>query len=510
MQGNVEVSGEEMNEKVRRVTGGLINLGVKKGDRVAMTGINCTDYAALDMAAGLLGAVTVPIYYTTPVGEIDQLLSRSGAKWLFVGDRRIMEHIDALQSTVPVIAFANALSIVDVKRKIIPWSEFLGVPVDLPWSPAGPDDLATIRYTSGTTGEPKGVMFSFRQLRWMGSVMAAIVPYASRQKEMRYLSFLPLSHVVEGILASYAPYYMLCPAKLYYLNDFSALTEALPRVRPTVFFSVPRFYEKLWNQLTKNKLGQKYLAMPDGPAKDALGRILKKAVLKKAGLDACDQLIVGSAPMSEELLLSFRKLGIEIHNAYGETEAPLMTLNYYGDNVIPSIGAALPETEIRIAEDGELIVAGPQVALGYYGQDSDTIKDGVLMTGDLGRIDESGHVYLIGRKKEMIITAYGKNINCQKVESRLRNIPGVSKAVLIGEQLPYCTALLWLERPVEDLGEKIEEMNKDLSHPEQIRKWTIIETPLSIEREELTPNLKVRRKNVLLHYEAEIAAMYAD
>lgn len=155
---------------------------------------------------------------------------------------------------------------------------------------------------------------------------------------MRYLSFLPLSHVVEGILASYAPYYVLCSVDYYYLNDFGALTESLPKVQPTVFFSVPRFYEKLWDQVTANKVGKAWLAAADGPAKKAMGAVLRKAVLKKAGLRYCKQLIVGSAPVSEALLLHFRELGIEIYNAYGQTEAPLITINRLGDNVIPTIG----------------------------------------------------------------------------------------------------------------------------------------------------------------------------
>ena len=176
--------------------------------------------------------------------------------------------------------------------------------------------------------------------------------------------------------------------------------------------------------------------------------------------------------------------------------------------MIPTIGAPLPETKVTVAEDGELIVEGPQVTLGYYGLETDTIQNGVLKTGDVGFEGEDGHFTLIGRKKEMIITAYGKNISIPKIEERLKSINGISEAVLIGEKRPYCTALLWTDREIEDLDQQIEQMNSDLSHPEQIRRYTIIEEPLSIAKGELTPNLKVKRRNVEDHFKAHIEAMY--
>ncbi len=502
-----KVSGTEVNERIRRIVDAMYAWGIRKGDKIAIAGINSVEYMTIDQAIGLSGAVSVPIYYTTPVDEVQQLLERSGARWLFAGDRRIMRNIEKLDPSIRVVVFSDGLNV--HKSNVMHWEQFLYEAKEkAPKQYADPEDLATIRYTSGTTGDPKGVKFNYSQLAWMGEVLTDLLPWQERNKSMRYLSFLPLSHVVEGILASYAPYYLLADTDFYYLNDFQTLTEALPKVRPTVFFSVPRFYEKLWDQVCANKYGQKWLNMKKGPARDALGVLLKKIVLKKAGLDACGQLIVGSAPISEELLRSFRDLGIEIYNAYGQAEAPLITINRLNDNVIPTIGTPLPETEVTIAEDGELIVKGPQVTLGYYGMETDTIKDGVLKTGDLGSILENGHIILQGRKKEMIITAYGKNISIPKIESRLKDIPGVSEAVLIGEKRPYCTALLWLEREIPDLAERIEAMNNDLSHPETIRKYTVIQRPLSIAEKELTPNLKVRRAYVAEHFKKEIEEMY--
>lgn len=493
--GVVEVTGSEMNAIIGRYVSKLRELGVKAGDTVALSGINCAEHAAIDSAIGLVGATSVPIYYTTPKDEVKLLLQKSGARWFFVGDTRMEQNVEGMED-VQVIRFGPL------------GSELTDADSTSRYPAVDPGSLATIRYTSGTTGEPKGVMFNYYQLKWMGEVLTNLLSWKDRNREMRYLSFLPMSHVVEGILASYAPYCMLCKAKIYYLNDFQSLTAALPKARPTVFFSVPRFYEKLWEQIEANPIGKKYLAMKPGAPRAAVGAVLRKAVLRKAGLNKCSQLIVGSAPMSEELLLKFRALGIEIHNAYGQTEAPLITINLLGDNVIPSIGTPLPDTTVTVTPEGELIVDGPQVALGYYRMESSTFDGGVLHTGDLGRIDSAGHVYIGGRKKDMLITSYGKNINCGKIEQRLTDIQGVEHAVLVGEARPFCTALIWAGCSEEALRDGIERMNASLSHPEQVKRWRIISSPLSIKNGELTPNLKVRRDVVISHFREEVESMY--
>ena len=501
-KGTERVSGREMNDMVNSYVGKLHKLGVKPGETVALSGINCAEHAAIDNAIGLVGAVSVPIYYTTPADEIALLMNKSGARLFFVGDERVMTNAAGLSEHIQVIPFGplkqdDSTSLTSHTSQSAPHLTLSS-------------ELATIRYTSGTTGEPKGVMFSYSQLKWMGEVLTNLLSWHDRNSEMRYLSFLPMSHVVEGILAAYAPYCMLCKAKIYYLTDFQMLAQALPKVRPTVFFSVPRFYEKLWEQIEQNPLGQRYLKMSNGPLKRLTGTILRRAVLRKAGLDKCSQLLVGSAPISEELLLHFRQLGIEIYNAYGQTEAPLITLSRLDDNVIPSIGTPLPDTTVTVAPDGELVVSGPQVALGYYKLDSNTFKDCKLYTGDLGRMDADGHVYISGRKKDMLITSYGKNINCTKIEQRLMDIPCVEHAVLVGEQRPYCTALLWTTGNNDTLATDVERMNQQLSHPEQVKRYLIISTPLSIARGELTPNLKVKRNVVIEHYSHEIETLYAN
>lgn len=500
------ISGKNVNKRIERIVDAMWAWGIRKGDRVAITGINSVEYMTIEQAIGLIGAVSVPIYYTSPAAETALILEKSGAKWFFIGDGRIMESVEELPEDVQKVSYSDGERI--TKKDVIRWRSFIKKTGKAPGRMyVDYDDLATIRYTSGTTGEPKGVMFNHSQLVWMGEVMTNLVSFKDRNASLSYLSFLPLSHVVEGILSSYAPYYMLAKVDYYYLNDFGSLTDALPKVRPTVFFSVPRFYEKLWEQIEQNPYANVWMNTKPGQVKSAIGRLIRTAVLRKAGLDRCDQLIVGSAPMSEELMQRFRELGMEIYNAYGQTEAPLITINRKGDNVIGTIGTALPDTTVTVEKDGELIIEGPQVCLGYYGLPTDTIKDGVLRSGDLGSIADDGHVTLRGRKKDMIVTAYGKNISIPKIEERLKNISGVSEAVLIGENRPYCTALLWMEEE-NDVAGMIEEMNRKLSHPEQVRKYKVIPTPLSIAKGELTPNLKVKRTVVEEHFATEIEEMY--
>jgi long-chain acyl-CoA synthetase len=235
--------------------------------------------------------------------------------------------------------------------------------------------------------------------------------------------------------------------------------------------------------------------------------LLRWQTLRKAGLDRCAQLIAGSAPCSESLLQNFRELGIEIHNAYGMSEAPLVTLNRPGANRLGTVGAPLPQTEIRLAEDGEVLVRGPQVMAGYFGDQagSETAQpfhDGWLLTGDLGYLSPEGSLILNGRKKELFKTTYGKYVQPAKVESLLREIPGVAEAMLVGEERPYCTALLWVQGKALDAGagqlidRLVGQVNRGLSHPEQVKRWAVLANDLSIEAGDLTANLKLKRQAI--------------
>ena len=323
-----------------------------------------------------------------------------------------------------------------------------------------------------------------------------------------------MNHVVEGILGTYAPYYLPAPVDIWFLEDFRALARSLPRVRPTVFFSVPRFYEKLWESFASRPPGRLYKRLPGGILRNLARPVLRAALLHKAGLDRCAQLISGSAPASPALLSAFDELGITIHNAYGLTEAPLATLNRCGANRPGTVGIPLPETMLSIAEDGEVLVKGPQVTQGYEGAAEQPFRNGWLQTGDLGHLEDDGSLVLDGRKKDLIVTSYGKNIHPGKIEAMLKGIPGVVEAMVIGEGKPFCAALLWVSQAIagksglEKVDRGVEEMNSRLSHPERIKKWNVLVNDLSIEGGELTGNLKLKREAVSRRFAPRIEAMF--
>ena len=525
--GIVTRSGQEVRQDVLAAMAALKSLGIGPGDRVAIAGTNSTRYLTLDVAIGMLGAVSVPVYYTSPPADIDHILAASGARLLFVGFNRVLERLGELHSDARVISFcsdsapatsAAAAAAADA-WPVMTWEAFLALgsqqPLDpKPRSPVGFGDLATLRYTSGTTGRPKGVMFRHDGLRWMGETMAALLPWQARTRRARYLSFLPLNHVVEGILVAYAGYYIPQTLDIYYLEDFRQAQRYLPQVKPTFFFSVPRVFERAWEGLEESRPGKSYLSLTHGTAKRVLRPLLRWSLLGKLGLRGATQLAVGSAAASEKMLLNFRELGIEIHNAYGLTEAPLVTFNREGANHIGTVGNPLPRTEVRLAEDGEVLVRGPQVTAGYFEQDAPSpVQDGWLHTGDLGRLTDDGYLVLEGRKKELFKTSYGKYVQPAKIEALLRDIPGIAETMLVGEGRPYCVALLWIIDPDDApseaaISQGMADLSRGLSHPEQVKRWAVLRNDLSIERGDLTANLKLKRQAVGVRLQGLIEALY--
>jgi long-chain acyl-CoA synthetase len=510
---------EDVRIEIEAAASLMKKMGILPGDRVAIVGYNNSSYFAIDAAIGLCGAVSVPLYYSSPASELAEIIKDSGSCLLFVGVPAIRRKLAGADLKIPILPFCAE-------------TPEAGLPETDIKAPVGFGDVATLRYTSGTTGRPKGAVFDHANLRSMAETLASLPPWKARTQRIVYLSFLPMNHVVEGILASYAIFYSPAPVDIYYLEDFQELQKVLPKVRPTVFFSVPRFYEKVWEQTAKSAVGRLYLKSRGGLTRRLLRVVLHRAVTKKAGIDRCKQLIVGSAPVSSELLRNFHEIGIEIHNAYGLTEAPLITLNCFMKNRIGTVGEPLPETEIRIAEDGEILVKGPQVMRGYYtgtdtaiNQDGNALpmedgkasplENGWLHTGDLGALSDDGYLTLQGRKKEGIISSYGKNIDPVKIELILREAAGVDHVMVIGDNKPYCTALLFgslVDSPETHAAVEagIGIANERLSHPEQIKKWVYLAETLSIEGGDLTANLKMKRSAVAQKYGDVIESLYGN
>jgi long-chain acyl-CoA synthetase len=514
----VKKTAAEMRRDILAAVSALHGFGIKEGDRVALTGLNSTRYLAVDLAIGLVGAVSVPLYYTSPPADINQILLSSGSKVFFVGMPSLLVRIGELCPDVPVVSLIRGPLPQALSRKVDSWEEFLskGVGTDSNVkAPVGFGDTATLRYSSGTTGKPKGAVFNHSNLRYMAESTVSITDWHARNRVSSYLSFLPMGHVVEGMLATYSTYYVPAPVDIYFLEDFRKLQKALPQVKPVLFFSVPRIYEKIWEGLESNPFGHFYVSTKNGFLRRVLRRSVRSMILKRAGLDRCAQLIAGSARMDENLLQNFRELGVEIHNAYGMTEAPLVTLNRIGRNRLGTVGEPMPMTQVKIAEDGEIMVKGPQVTMGYFDKTIESpFKDGWLMTGDIGEVTSEDSLVIFGRKKELIKTSYGKCIYCGKIEGMLRELPGVTEALLIGESKPYCSALLWVDKnlfndkTVKAIETAVREMNNNLSNPEKVKKWVIHMNTLSIEKGDLTPNLKLKRFVVAQRFSKTVDALY--
>ena len=504
----------ELRRDVLAAAASLRRRGVVAGDRVAVVGPNGTRYLTLDIAIGLVGAASVPIYPTSPPGDIAEIVTASGAHVLFVGSADLLDRLPSLPDDVQVVSFSRSEG-VRAETTVETWEAFLsqGGPPAPSIEPAGPGDVATIRYTSGTTGPPKGVVFDHRSLRWMGETMASLVPWRTRTRHARYVSFLPMNHVVEGILATYGPGYLPAPVDVWFVEDLADLPRTLRLVRPVVFFGVPRVYEKLWDRFVGSFAGSRYLRS-SGSVRRLIRPIVRRGILRRAGLDRCAELIVGSAPASDRLLASLHELGIEVHDAYGLSEAPLVALNRIGRNRIGTVGEPLPNTEVRIGDDGEVLVRGPQVTQGYLDRVEQPFRDGWLATGDLGRMAE-GALVIDGRKKELLKTSYGKYVRAGAIEARLRELPGVREALVVAEGRPYCGALVWREPSHgggsrDELDAGILRLNRELPHPEQVKRWTVVARAPSVANGELTPNLKLRRPVVLQRLAREIDALYAE
>jgi long-chain acyl-CoA synthetase len=510
----------DVRDEIVSAAAAMSAMGVGQGDRVALAGLNCSRYLIIDVAIGLLGAVSVPLYNTSPPSEVDQILKSSQAKLLFLGSPVMLERLDELKTDVPVVSFSRNNPGTMPARKIIPWEEFLakGQGGKIPTAaPVTFGDLATIRYTSGTTGQVKGVCFYHENLRWMSETTCSMMnSWRALNSQISYLSYLPLNHVVEGILANYSAYYTPSPFHIYFIEDINDLSRTLRKIRPRVFFSVPRLYEKIWESLARTGIGRSYINSREGLKRRLLRFILRRGVLKKAGLNRCAQLVVGSAPMPYSLLRNFQELGIDIYNGYGLTEAPLVTMNKLGENRIDTVGVPLPGTILSVADDGEILVKGPQVARGYLnGNACSHFDDGWLATGDLGHFTKENSLILHGRKKDIIVTSYGKNIHPTKIESMLKCIPGIAEAMLVGDARPFCTAVLWASRDGHDLSwltgveKAIIEINKQLSHPEQVKRWAILKNELSIERGDITASLKLKRSEVTRRLGNVVEALYS-
>jgi long-chain acyl-CoA synthetase len=519
------VSTGEFARDVRACAGALASIGVGRGDRVAILSYNRVEWAAADYACHLLGAASVPLYSTLPEDQVGVILADCGAKAAFVENET---QKDKVRGRVPhVICFQETPGFPS-------FSEFLKKGSAPDPVPVGPDDLATLIYTSGTTGTPKGVMLTHWNI--VSNILSAI-RYFSIDANDTILSFLPLSHGFERLF-DYAFFWK--GACIAYAEQVEKVAENLTEVRPTFMAAVPRFYEKLHSRIrdAAGKMGRlrrstfewaraagareaEYRRRGERPPlltrwRHALARSLVLDRIAESTGGRMRYFVSGGAPLPADVSEYLFSLGLTICEGYGLTEtAPVLTVNPPGAIRPGTVGKPLPGVELRIAPDGEILARGPNVMKGYWNRPSDTqeaFQDGWFRTGDIGEIDAEGYLRITDRKKDLIKTAGGKYIAPQPIENRLKASPLILNAVVVGESRKFPAALI-VPAPratPEQIQAEVDAVNRTLAHHEQLKKFAILERDFSIEEGELTPTLKVRRRQIEKKYRDRIQALYPD
>jgi long-chain acyl-CoA synthetase len=485
--GEIEITWGEYAERVRRIAGGLHELGLRRGDTMALMLTNRPEFHLLDAAAMHLGAVPFSIYNTSSLEQAEFLLRDSGARIGAVEpslrDRMSTEHV------------------IDADRL----DELEGAgdfDFDAAWQAVEPDDLLTLIYTSGTTGDPKGVQLTHKNMLFTMRGYDALLHFP---RGGRVVSYLPMAHVAERNCSHYFP--MLFGFAVTCCPNAREVVSYFPEVRPSWFFAVPRIFEKL------------KAAIESGPGVDD-----PAALREQLGLDQLAALNVGAAPTPPEVIEFFHTIGLPLGELWGMSETTGMGACNPPEKVkIGSVGPAVPGVEIRLAGDGEVELRGDCVFAGYRGRDEMTREtftdDGWLRTGDIGELDEDGYLTIVDRKKELIINAGGKNMSPANIESTLKAAsPLIGSAVVIGDRRPFNVALIVLDPEAvanlahgsaeDGVADAIERANERLSNVEKVRRHTVLETEWEPGGDELTPTMKLKRKPIAEKYAAEIDALY--
>ncbi|MFN2549295.1 MAG: long-chain fatty acid--CoA ligase [Myxococcales bacterium] len=496
--GEREFSWMQAAQIVRRTARALIALGVEPGEAVCVAGPNTPEWVQADLGAIAAGAVPAPIYPTLTAEQA----------------RYIARHCEAKVAIVSDAAQAAKLSGVEIVL-MSDWEQFLargdGVPdseVDRRLRDLKPDGLATLIYTSGTTGPPKAVMLSQGNL-WFAAQTAQRIGHVTSEDVL--ISYLPLSHIAEQMISIHGP--TISGASVWFADALEKVPEVLRAARPTIFFGVPRVWEKMQARIEE---GLK------SPIRRALVRIAPGLVRKKLGLDRARLCVTGAAKINTATLAFFDSLGLPILDMWGMSETTAMgTANLPGSRRVGTVGRPTEGLEIRIAPDGEILTRGPHVFLGYFKEPQATSEalddEGFVHTGDVGELDGEGYLRITDRKKDLLITSGGKNVSPQNIEIQLGRIPGVAQAVVVGDARKYLAALIVPEvvdkardpEFVAHVGREIEKVNSRLAHYETIKKFKVLPAQFSIDSGELTPTMKLKRKVVAQRYAREIDELFS-
>ena len=558
------ISWSEYAASVRRVARSLIATGLEPGQHVTILGLNRPEWVVLDVACMTVGGAPAGIYVTSSAEEVGYITGHAEAPLILVQNQAQLDKVLAVRSELPhlrwIVTMRGAPEVDD--PQVITWDEFLAmgdtvedVQVDRRLAALQPDDLATLIYTSGTTGPPKGVMLTHANLTWTADGVRGVFEVTS---DDRLLSYLPLSHIAEQMFSLHIA--ITNGYAVYFAESIETLADNLKEVRPTVFFGVPRVWEKFRDGIgaklseatgIKAKLaawaqqvGRRAVAVENsgGSLRGGLAaqhllasRLVHHKVRQAVGLDEARAVVTAAAPISVDVMEFFAGFGLPLIEVYGQSEGTgPTTSNRPGAIRFGSVGTAYPGTEVRIADDGEVLLKGGNVFAGYYKNPeatAETLIDGWLHSGDLGEFDADGFLTITGRKKDIIITAGGKNIAPKDIETGIKDNPLVSEAVLIGDRRKFVSALVALD-PVTagafaaehgiigplhtseavraEIQRTIDEVNRRSGKVAQVKKFAVLSRELSIEEGELTGTLKVKRDVVAEHFAAEIDALYRD
>ncbi|MFA5093937.1 MAG: long-chain fatty acid--CoA ligase [Candidatus Omnitrophota bacterium] len=564
-----DITWSEFEDKVKDLAFGLIALGLKPGEKVAILSENRPEWAFSDLAVLSSGCVDVPIYPTDVPNQMAHIISDSDSAMAIVSTAEQLEKVLSVKKDIPSLRKiimmdpperlpgADMISLKEVMKTGAAKASEVRVEFESRLRSAGKDDLASIIYTSGTTGPAKGVCLTHGNFLSNCRVSVDVLPFDEKDV---CLSFLPLSHVFERMASYY--FTLLIGGTIAYAGSMESVASDLKEIRPTYMCAPPRFYEKLYagimEKASVKKPGErKALEKAFATAKkysDAIfnkldispglwleyniARICVFSKIKEAVGGRIKFFISGGAPLSRELAEFFFSVGIFIFEGYGLTEtSPVVTVNTFKALRFGSVGKPLKDVEVRMSSDGEILVKGPTVMKRYYNNEKATAEaidgEGWFHTGDVGHFDDDGFLYITDRKKDIIITAGGKNIAPLNIENLIKSDSYIQEIVIHGDRRPYLTAIVvpdfnalkglairlgipYLKpeelaahpRVEEFIKGRIEEKQKALPGYERIKRFRLLDRPLKIEEGEMTPSLKVKRKVVAEKYKEVFDELY--
>jgi long-chain acyl-CoA synthetase len=554
-------SSDQVMARVYALATAFASWGIVKGDRIALLAENRWEWPVVDFATLVLGAVDVPVYPTLTAEQIATLLIDSGARIAVVSTEAQYQKVASIRGQTQlehIVVMDDVAGAEHTFTSLLARADVLASAVNLDrWLRSfsvSPQDLATLIYTSGTTGEPKGVMLTHGNI-------ASNLNYSTRAfswgPDSTCISFLPLSHIT----ARHLDYALLCyNATIAYCGDFNKLPAALIAIQPTVFVAVPRVYEKIRDEVRKLAASKPILTKlfawalgtghrhrdeilrgkkPASPNWGLANRLVYKKVRQAFGGKVQD-FLAGGAPLGMDTAGWFADVGIRIFEGYGLTEtSPVVALNNGKDHRIGSVGKPIESVEYQFAPDGELLLRGPFVFVGYWKKPEATAEaiepDGWFHTGDIGRIDEDGFLYVTDRKKELIKTSGGKMIAPQPIEGLLKDSLLIDNAAVVGDRHKFLSLLIAPNFPaLENLAKQrgivfasradlckhpdivaeyqatVDRVNQNLANFETIKRFQVVAHEWTIGTGELTPSLKLKRRVIVERYAPEIAAFYED